>query len=62
MKLAQAGVWIGRAAVAIAVGFVTWNGLRFNPRFEKDPLMQLALSVFASIMCFLMLWIITKRE
>lgn len=62
MKLTEAGVWIGRAVVAVAVGFVVGNGLRFNPRFEKDPLMQLVLAAFASILCFLMLWIITKRE
>ena len=53
-------VWIGRVIVALFVGAVLLNMLSTNPRFEDDPLGLYGISAAATLLCIVILYILTK--
>lgn len=55
-------VWIGRLLLSVLVAYVIANGLKTNTRFYKDPITPMLAGIFAGVLCFGMLYIISRKS
>lgn len=61
-KWGELFVWIGRFVVSVLVALVIANGLKDNVMFHKNPFEPWLAGIFAGVVCFFMLNIISKKS